>query len=359
MGEIYSQAESVIVWPGSVSPISEDLQMILLEAQRSTEGRTKPPMDTSIALLLLHVRSVPSAAWSNTYHVDVFDEFKAILRLKWFTRAWVFQEVVLPQRSRFIIMSPSSWNRFEFTMVVSLSDLYCTFASLSRNYVEKAQEWGSAEYATTPRTLIDMYHRWNERRCPGTEQIHLPVYQVLSMVTPEAQTSNELDRLYAFFGLNTDSSTSLRPNYSHDIRQALTDTTSSIIKGASMLDIFETIPRTSGIKLTVSIPSWVPDFLSAHLVVPFQPSLQKDRGTDNGGFGSMNAMYPWSGIVDEQQLHVRGRVVDILESQIPSSWANLEYTDKEKYLSSVLADAQGAWSRKEHAYVSKTTSDVL
>jgi hypothetical protein len=315
MGTIYSQSESVIIWPGPVETLSPELRSVFCKAHRQPIGTTQPSVQEHIAAVLLHIRS---AGWYEASYIVVFNELKAILRSTWFTRGWVFQKVVLPQRSKFIISPTKGYhNQTQHTknMVLSLAQLYCAFSSLSSNYVATAKELGNAGYVNTPRTLIDMYHHWAERQNLEVRETDAPLYRVLSMVSSGAKTSNDLDRLYAFFGLNIDSSITLRPNYSFDLRRALISTVTSIIKGTSMLDIFDIIPRVSGSGNLVSVPSWVPYLLDEHLVTPFQISSTMVRAARDGDAGSESTevgVYLWRGTCTGNQLHVRGRVIDIL-----------------------------------------------
>jgi hypothetical protein len=247
-------------------------------------------------------------------------------------------------------------------MVLSLAQLYCAFASLTSNYVATAKELGNTEYANTPRTLVDMYHNWAERQHLEVGDTGAPLYKVLSMVSSGAQTSNELDRLYAFFGLNIDSSITLRPNYSFDIRQALISTVTSIIKGTSMLDMFDIIPRVRGSENIFSIPSWVPNLLDVHLVIPFQTSptmVCAARDRDTGSESTEGRVYPWRGTCTEDQLHVRGRVIDILESQIPSGPDNMDYTDNDEHIFDMLAAVNKARSSHGHSHARSTPASVL
>ena len=114
-----------------------------------------------------------------------------IIENPWFSRAWVFQEVVLPQTSAFILQCPKGSSRPDIT--IALPTLYtmcrvawrCWNPTVVRFSLQKRED-----LSTTSRygVLKEMYDRWTERHTPsGTDP--MPLDQVLSTLSAGAKTS--------------------------------------------------------------------------------------------------------------------------------------------------------------------------
>jgi hypothetical protein len=170
-------------------------------------------------------------------------------------KAWVFQEVVLPPLAQFILATMSTLPHQALT--ISLSELHT-----------KATDTEGADVVVN--TIRMMYRRYNEQR-KEKDHPHSLIEQTLSHLAPRAKTSEQLDRLYAFFGLNFDTFINLAPSYDSSMEVAMIDTATSIMEGTCSLDLFEVIPRAVEYTIhNVGIPTWTPDFRDEHLVFPFK-----------------------------------------------------------------------------------------
>lgn len=251
MGQIYSSCERVMVWLGRMNV-----------GPGFAEGGEKD-RDVSVqkvsALGYLGGWLRKMAGSDDAPTTGIL--WHEIVRFSWFQRAWVFQEIVLPPSAVFILASISSLPAEALTM--SLSDLH---AMINHESVDTDVD------NTVVDTIRLMYRRCNEQR-GNHKYASSPIEQTLSLLAPRAKISEELDRLYAFFGLNFDPGISLSPSYALSLSEAMIDTTTSIIEGSRSLDIFEVIPRAvEALSRNADIPSWTPDFRKEHLVTPFRRS---------------------------------------------------------------------------------------
>jgi hypothetical protein len=257
MGQIYSSCSRVLIWLGR---IDADLSFNDELAQGcSSEGMPAQKIP-AMRHLLDRLRKVTGSSEDSTHSLCY-----KILQSPWFQRAWIFQEIVLPPSALFILSSVSTFPGEERT--ISLSDLYMK--------VVRCFEYTNNSDAVLS-TIREMHRRCNEQRSPHIST-YLPIEQTLSSLAPRAKTSEELDRLYAFFGLNDDPNVILTPSYSSSLEVALMATATSIIEGSSGLDIFEVIPRDKQrTTYKLSIPTWTPDFREEQLVLPFSRSKTAD-----------------------------------------------------------------------------------
>ncbi|ORX99212.1 heterokaryon incompatibility protein-domain-containing protein [Clohesyomyces aquaticus] len=264
MGQIYTSCSRVLVWLGLMAKLDDDPE----QSQLSRD--TLAPKISTMRYLIHHLRKVTGSGESS-----MGSHRPEILQSPWFQRAWVFQEVVLPPSALFILATISTLPRHALT--ISLSELHARVNSQAEG------TYGADAVADTIRM---MYRRCSEHR-QKNDHLHWPIEQTLSHLAPRAKTSEELDRLYAFFGLNFDTSINLTPSYDSSLEVAMIDTAISIIEGARSLDLFEVIPRAVTRSLDLfevipramestiddkGIPTWTPDFRQDHLVVPFKRS---------------------------------------------------------------------------------------
>lgn len=244
MGQIYTSCCRVLVWLGQmhstgIGGIDPGLP----------EGTYR--IKTHTAKSRLHnLRKVIGSSGSGSDSL-----LPELLQSPWFHRAWIFQEVVLP---------PSVMFNLATTSVPSVQALTIPFEEL----ISKVNEIGGAAVEN----VRIMYRRHREQRTEN-EFSRVPIEQTLSHLTPRANTSEQLDCLYAFFGLNSNPNISFTPSYDCTFEVAMIATATAIIEGTCSLDLFEVVPRdVESMKKTGKIPSWTPDFRRKHLVLPFARS---------------------------------------------------------------------------------------
>ncbi|KAJ8113040.1 hypothetical protein OPT61_g4732 [Boeremia exigua] len=261
MGHIYSSCSRVIVWLGLMANLGSELSLQGdLQHMHPPQALSTETM-SSVNRLIHRFRPYPGSRRPSNRSLC-----HEILQSPWFQRAWVFQEVVLPPSARFVLATTSTTPSQART--ISLTDLCAT---LNHPTVGVDTDGVVAD------TIRFMYRRSKEgHKTHGYTPS--PIEQTLSLLAPRAKTSEELDRLYAFFGLNHDSRILLTPSYESSLAAAMADTATSIIEGTCSLDIFEVIPRTmNSTRHREKLPTWMPDFRKEQLVIPFKRSQSDFR----------------------------------------------------------------------------------
>lgn len=257
MGQIYTSCSRVLIWLGRMTRLDTELSSADDLEQRQSPKDTLMPKVSIMRHLVHGLRKVTRYGGSSTGNV-----WLEILHSEWFQRAWVFQEVVLPPSAQFILATMSTLPHQALT--ISLSELHT-----------KSIDTEGADVVVD--TIRMMYRRYNEQR-KEKDHPHSPIEQTLSHLAPRAKTSEQLDRLYAFFGLNSNTFIDLTPSYDSSMEVAMIDTATSIIEGTCSLDLFEVIPRAVEYTIhNVGIPTWTPDFRDEHLVLPFKRSATDFR----------------------------------------------------------------------------------
>ena len=139
--------------------------------------------------------------------------------------------------------------------------------------------------------------------------------------------------------MNQNNQICLKPSYQAPIQDALVATTRSIIKGTKSLDIFETIPR----KTTSKAPrSWVPDFTSPRLVIPFLPSPACMWSSN-----TCPEIYSWNGRCDWYTLWAHGRVAAVIDLCVDHQVATSKADTNRVYTPLLLRVIQ-AWTSSRH-----------
>ena len=254
MGQIYTKCSRVLVWLGWTTAFDEENCYADNLAQSQLSKATRVPRIPTVDHLIHGLRKVmrPGASSKRSSRLRV-------LQSEWFQRAWVFQEIVLPPSAMFIqatISTPHQVRTF------SLPELH---AKVNR------EPTGPDAADPVIETISDMYRRSSEQRRKNNDA-HWPIEETLSRLAPRAKTAEELDRLYAFFGLNFNNNINLKPSYDSSLEEAMIDTAIAIIEGSCSLDLFEVIPRAVEKSKHKEIPSWTPDFREERLVIPFKRS---------------------------------------------------------------------------------------
>jgi hypothetical protein len=339
MGQIYSSCSRVLVWLGRITNFDAELSF------KDDLGPVCPLQDTqvqkysSMRHLITRLRKLTASGETSTR-----GGLHEMLQSQWFERAWVFQEIVLPTSALFIVATASTLPDQVFLM--SLPELNAMIDRESMGlYIEDA----------VSDTIRIMYGRWFERH--GTHGYDpSPIEQTLSLLAPRAKTSEDLDQLYAFFGLNLDTRINLTPSYDSSLELAMIDTATSIIEGTCSLDLFEVIPRaaehTTG--NNIRIPTWTPDFRKEHLVIPFRQSqsdlrqLTQSRPHLQPTFISSTYTY-YRGTIycageEKRTIHARGFVLDHVDIEIGTLSPRKVH---ETHLDALLKRSTKAWSRIE------------
>jgi hypothetical protein len=313
MGRIYGAGSCVLVWLGLFEHPSND--GILDWVCRTTEeslATGKPEKDVLQRLKIILLGDVRlrnrQMSVSQDYHELAVGQLHKHLGSEWFSRAWVYQEVVLSKQSK-IILGES---------VVSLKglDYICKAIKqiedgpLSTNLNQVILDAKGLQIVAM---MQRSWHDWHllDRQSPTTSR---RFEEFLSAVAPEMKTSDPRDRVYAFLGLNRDPSIQIEPDYSYTSDQVLISTTKAIIQGTRRLDIFEWLCRIGdGDSVRPFVrrsPSWVPNFNNIEHVKPFL------RSTSSFHKSGPHYMYPHIGEGNLKLLVAHGKLLDRVQTRI-------------------------------------------
>jgi hypothetical protein len=326
MGRIYSGCSCVIVW---VFSHVQDLSSSSATRQTPTKALSKFP--TRSREDWLYLMKDPEI-YSMLYGIYI-----GFFTSPYTGRAWVVQELVLPLFSR-IIICPHKMPRC-YCSTISLD----TLNQLARlYYIYDTDQQHGTEYHEKLRSLRTRDHQYGtgylgisihlETQEPETLSMEARVDRIshsrgrypepsaseavridylLDFFTPLAKTSEDLDRLYAFYGMNKESSVILTPAYGISFSDALISFTRSILEGRKSLNIFDIVSRSEpldSIDSLQQLPSWVPNLGYPRISGIFHHGNAQRANPDG-------MWYSWRGPYDSLALHVCGKTVDRFEQK--------------------------------------------
>lgn len=313
MGQIYQAGFRVLAWLGRTDlPACPALDFVCSATNEALER------NSSKEILLQHLQTLflGDIALKNGQLTMYRDDRKlALWQLykylgsPWFSRAWVFQEIVLPRQSG-VIMGSS---------MVSLSGL-CWICNAMLQIEEDEILPVGIDDATISAKGFEivpiMQQTWQSLHCPQDSQSspYPSFYKLLSSITPKMKTSLPQDRIYAFLGLNQDPNTEIEPDYRNSGHETSVCAAKAIIQGSRRLDVFEYLCRLGDgdreRPFVRRLPTWAPDFTSREHVKPFSTSLASFQKNDS------RFMYPHVGPCDLKTLVVHGKALDRIQTRI-------------------------------------------
>jgi len=301
MGDIYRSGERVIAWLGTEEKPSKQL-LALIEVVRSSL-EVRETLSLTKAKILEYLPKCRST------------DFAILLRLlqsAWFSRAWVFQEIVLSKHATFLFGDIA----LPFLALIWISKAFARSKIPDTARLQGKTSDKSAQDSVKP-TLYDdiasahgfhmlsLMHRsrhavianFNWSTCP-------PFLWVLSEISPRLQTTDCRDSVYAFLGLQPQGIISVEADYASTYRETLINTASSIIRNMSSLEILSYCERDSGPHLLSGLPSWVPEWRA-----PVSAPILRVRDIN-----AISGKHYWLGNTESSGLRVRGVCLDTIST---------------------------------------------
>lgn len=304
MGDIYKKGGRVIAWLGMGPEPSKEVLALIEVARSSLELREsssliKEKVESELLKLCLK-------------------DFLTVLRLfesEWFSRAWVFQEIVLSKQATFLyghLVVP-------FLALVWISKIFATSRILTGTHYCQIRSSEPIEDSIQPtpnlgmlsthsyRTLSVMHHSWHavSSRLPFSD---LPFIWKLSRLSPLLQTTDMKDSVYAFLGLQRPvwhgPRCRIQADYNLSYEKTLINAALTIIRSMRSLDILSYCERENGSYLSKRLPSWVPEWKAPILA----PLLVRNRSSAyilSRGFDQRKG---------SDELHVRGVCLDTIST---------------------------------------------
>ncbi|KAL8948356.1 MAG: hypothetical protein Q9222_005452 [Ikaeria aurantiellina] len=305
MAEIYQRAERTVVWLGQMDMEDEDRKAILDATDRMTfrpiEREYSSPNDRLILKDLIGFQAQGKSLELGQRRRQVL---AALLNKSWFTRAWVYQEVVVAKRG--IVLCGD----FEMDMdiFINLLDGVCEL---------DMQEMGeAASIMHSSRGYKPMFAireaRFESRNGLSSDK-KSKWLSTLWQAMGNLDATNPRDKVYAFlaFADSTEDSR-LAPSYEKSIKSVYTDAMIKSVRSLGSLDVLELAHK--GEESNHDLPSWVPDFSKPLASLPFM--------THNVGSSAFNASrglkYPyWTNTTDLKSFRVRGHIISTISSICP------------------------------------------
>ncbi|KAH6864808.1 heterokaryon incompatibility protein-domain-containing protein [Alternaria rosae] len=304
MGDIYKKGERVIAWLGTGEKSSRKFLTLIEVAQTSLEAReTLPLTKAKIEEYLLKCR------------LSVLFTLSRLLQSAWFSRAWVFQEIVLSKHATFLFGDIN----LPFLALVWISKVFATSNIPDVARIRRTKSTEPVQGSSRPtlhhqvasiracNTLSMMHVSWAAISY-ALDDVLVPFISVLSKVSPVLQTTDCKDSVYAFAGLhafNKNYDIPIEIDYDSTYEQALINTAISIIRNMRNLNILSYCERErSHTQPSMRLPSWVPEWrapIAAPLLV-----------TAKGGYVNCYMRHNWVGSSDPFELRVRGICLDTI-----------------------------------------------
>ena len=305
MGDIYKKGERVIAWLGMAPKPSEKLIALIEVARFSLELRETVSLTKErIKSHLLHF-----------CHKD-FAVISTLLESAWFSRAWVFQEIVLSKHATFLFGSIAIpflalvWvsRVFSIPEVLEIAQIRCARSSKSAQGSSQLTSFYDITSTVGYNTLTIMHRSWHTVS-HALEDIFMPFLWTLSKVSPMLQTTDPRDSVYAFLGLQTRVSGAepIQADYHSTYEEVLINTANSVVKSTASLDILAYCGREGSSRLlSRNLPSWVPEWKA-----PASTPLLMINPAGNFYLGA-RSQHKWVQTPHPSELRVRGVRLDTI-----------------------------------------------
>ncbi|CAI9627609.1 hypothetical protein GT037_009152 [Alternaria burnsii] len=277
MGQIFQNAKTVLAWldPGSAVSRSHDLELTLKRMENMFRNRRQ---DVLSEMMEPDGKGVTALFWER------FGEVSELLRLPWFTRRWIVQEVAFNSEVRLIYGDVElTWTRFVGAISI-LSTLNLETAN------PETRVWNSL-----PRLARLWRHHALFERFSITGE-NYPDTDILKLMDDFDQhgCADPRDRIFALYNMasNMRSSTATSPhddilmdiNYSLDLKQTYEAFALACMRAGKQTTIIEAVLSRQHSAQQHSWASWAPDWRVSWLepvVLPnpisfFQPPKLKN-----------------------------------------------------------------------------------
>jgi hypothetical protein len=299
MGTIYRQAAKVLVFLDPVPRVTypEGLFTLLSFVERSLSVTSTPRADALLQEGLAQVIKPHYSELSN--HAICWRDLVRLFEHPWFTRAWIFQELVLSD----IVLFAMGRRLVPLDAILHLA---LPAASLEGRSLSDFKPNECLTRSPGLRQLQLMAKARNERMTRGNIDPK-SFWDILSQVAPNCRSSDERDKLYAFLGLLEDPHIDIQPDYRSSVTEVFVHAASAVIAGQESLDLLAFVDRATGSRNSrAGFPSWVPDWRQSQTVKLFNQRVFS---------AAIRRKHVAATLIDSSQsmnhgLLVRGRIID-------------------------------------------------
>jgi hypothetical protein len=250
--EIYSRSIKTLIWLGPDDISSRDAwrlvdQIYDVFRSQHADGKAFSDIPVTIYSDISH-----SAFGLPEWNHSLWAHMRQLMEMRWFSRIWVVQEVVLSPQDPIILHGQElyPWHRLELAA-----------AWLRRN--------GYMRLPQVPEALRNVNTMWNIRQ----SQTKWPLSALISITQVKFHATDQRDKVYALLGLAAECQDSskvpeaLYPDYSVDVAQIYRKVAQFLIKSSSSLALLTRAHGTSGgltrrqrLHDLAGLPSWTPDW---------------------------------------------------------------------------------------------------
>jgi hypothetical protein len=284
MGDVYSQAQTVLVWLGHHHEGIEEFQWAItefLDLVQSPDNLNS--MGSHFSTASLYDKSF----WEEVYHF--------YRSCRWFSRMWVFQEIALPKNVRMFCSTTEMPFQRMLLFASLMSDVGWLGAIVNldmRTPGDKTQAWLKELLIVS---TVKKSMEWDNNRGVvwSEDAVDSPIPHLCALLWLSKGHScfDARDNIYALLGFidrtfNFNSppiEDLVQPDYKTEVTTVFTNITTLLLSKMETLDYLGDTRRSLQDPVALNLPSWVVDF-SSPLQAPFATLL--DRPCDASSYES-------------------------------------------------------------------------
>ncbi|KAI4168952.1 MAG: hypothetical protein LQ348_007390 [Seirophora lacunosa] len=313
MADIYRKAERTVVWLGETTVLEDDRRAIVNATERMNfrpvEREWSEATDQDILKDLIGFKAEGESRELGQRRRQVLAD---ALNRPWFTRAWVFQEVVVAKSG--IVLYGSL--EMDMDIFVNLLDGVCNL---------DLQEVGTARSMMRPskgyRPMFAIREARFESRNGLSSTYKGRFLSTVWQAMGNVEATNPRDKVYAFLAFSDlEAGSEISPSYELPVRSVYADATLKSMRSLRSLDALELALKEGD--SSTDLPSWVPDFSRP---LPSLPFMTHNVGSSNFcASRKIPCPDPTGPGLDKHTLAVQGRIISTVSSICPISFPTFE-----------------------------------
>ncbi|KAL8842282.1 MAG: hypothetical protein Q9176_002671 [Flavoplaca citrina] len=260
MADIYQRAKRTVVWLGELDVLDVDREAIINATERMNfrpvEREYSNLEDQRILKDLIGFRVPPDTNHSGQRRRKILAE---LLNRSWFTRAWVFQEVVVAQRG--IVLCGSL--EMDMDIFINLLDGVCDL-----DFREVGESTSIMHSSKGYKPMFAIRETRFESRNGLSSTKKSKWLSTIWQAMGNLDATNPRDKVYAFLAfVDSTDEHRISPSYGKSIASVYSDAAVQSIYSVGSLDVLELAIKAA--KVPEDLPSWVPDFSTPLPSLPF------------------------------------------------------------------------------------------
>ncbi|KAL4731098.1 hypothetical protein ACLX1H_000058 [Fusarium chlamydosporum] len=252
MRSIYSASATTLIWLGTESTWVSSAWRLVEQIydvcqKRHPDAKVEADIPVGIYSDAFHaLTDLPS--WDD----DSWAHLTQMMKIEWFSRIWVIQEVVLSPQDPVIIWGQHlyPWHKLQWASA----------------WLRKS---GYARLSQIPEKLLNVYNMGNLRHC----RAKWPLDALMSFTMTKFHATDPRDKIFGLLGIASECQDpsqipeALKPDYSADLAQTYLKVARFLLENGSSLAILTRAHGAGGCSMRkqrvqdfVDLPSWTPDW---------------------------------------------------------------------------------------------------